>query len=745
MKKTIFLFGLAIFAQSFTDLRATIRNVPSIYPTLQEAFIACLPGDTVLVQPGTYFTNANWPSVANIKLLSAGDSSNTFLDGNHAGRVLTIGSSQVDTNTIIRGFAIINGFLNSSTCRGAGVYIVNCSPKFEFVSIRNNHTQTTNWNYGAGLHGSNTNAIFRYCTIRGNVMDSAGWGYGGGVHLTNGGSPEFSNCAIIDNIINSQSWNYGAGVYVNNANPVFNQVVISRNFANAGASWYYGIGMFIGDGNTMLNNVLISGNESETGGSFYYGGGIVVYGAAAQLNFANLTVTANKKTDNGTINGSGLYVSSGVVTGTNGIFWNPNSGNEITNSGGTITIGNSDVRGGFPGTGNFNSDPLFFGTGDYHLTTLSPCVNAGSLSGAPAIDLDNLARPLPAATNPDVGAYENNQALGPVSIFTTGFAGAGFCLGASINVSFTTSGTFSSGNVFRVQLSDISGSFVYPVEIGLITSSTPTPILCTIPIATTPGSGYRIRVVSSNPYFPGNDNGSDLTLEGPPSLNLTAQANPACIGASVNLIANGGVSWNWMPGSQTNDTITVVPTGNQTYTVTAQSASGCETTDTLSLLTLNAPVVSLGNIDPDTICVYALPFALPAGSPAGGTYQGQGVTGSSFDPFLAALGSHEVSYIYTNGSGCSDNAFSVVLVEECTGIAKETSSDKFMVRYISTHGLLEISGFQPGTYFEIYDITGRLAINGLVIEEKQTFALGLPSGMYIFKTEDCSTKIISTR
>ncbi|MBK7853907.1 MAG: hypothetical protein IPJ79_02485 [Bacteroidetes bacterium] len=42
------------------------------------------------------------------------------------------------------------------------------------------------------------------------------------------------------------------------------------------------------------------------------------------------------------------------------------------------------------------------GAGNYHLTPQSPCINAGTFTGAPLIDLDGNPR----NGNPDMGAYE---------------------------------------------------------------------------------------------------------------------------------------------------------------------------------------------------------------------------------------------------------------------------------------------------------------------------------------------------
>ena len=71
--------AIIVFITTF-GLAATI-NVPAGQTTIQAGLSAASDGDTVLVQPGTYTENIIWPETNGIKLISAGDSSNTIIDG----------------------------------------------------------------------------------------------------------------------------------------------------------------------------------------------------------------------------------------------------------------------------------------------------------------------------------------------------------------------------------------------------------------------------------------------------------------------------------------------------------------------------------------------------------------------------------------------------------------------------------------------------------------------------------------
>ena len=73
--------------------------------------------------------------------------------------------------------------------------------------------------------------------------------------------------------------------------------------------------------------------------------------------------------------GGGIFDESATVEFKNTILWNNTAikgGDQIYNSSGfTSTVLHSDVQGGWTGTGNINSDPLF-ASGGYKLTASSP-------------------------------------------------------------------------------------------------------------------------------------------------------------------------------------------------------------------------------------------------------------------------------------------------------------------------------------------------------------------------------------
>ncbi|MGZ3942176.1 MAG: hypothetical protein ACXVOH_08825, partial [Bacteroidia bacterium] len=71
---------------------------------------------------------------------------------------------------------------------------------------------------------------------------------------------------------------------------------------------------------------------------------------------------------------------------------------------------------------------------------------------------------------------------------------------ASGTVDFTSTGTYNAGNIYTAQLSDASGSFSSPTNIGTLSSTGNSgTISITIPANTANGTNYQIQIVSSNP------------------------------------------------------------------------------------------------------------------------------------------------------------------------------------------------------------------------------------------------------
>jgi hypothetical protein len=128
--------------------------------------------------------------------------------------------------------------------------------------------------------------------------------------------------------------------------------------------------------------------------------------------------------------------------------------------------------------------------------------------------------------------------------------------------------------------------------------------------------------------------------------------------------------------SVSNCTSYTVPSGNTTYTVsgtymdTIPNMAGCDSIITISVTIYGLPTVT-GNASSTTVCLDDAAVTL-TGTPAGGTWSGTGVTGSSFSPMTAGTGTWTATYNYTDGNSCSNSATAVITVNACVGVEEQT-------------------------------------------------------------------------
>jgi len=126
---------------------------------------------------------------------------------------------------------------------------------------------------------------------------------------------------------------------------------------------------------------------------------------------------------------------------------------------------------------------------------------------------------------------------------TTGTVAGTVCASSSIAVPFDAKGYVDGSNVFTAQLSDVAGSFASPVNIGTLGGTASGTILATIPVGTPPGTGYRIRVVSSNPVFTGPDNGVNIAVTAQLVWYLDADGDGYYTGSPVSGCTSPGAGY----------------------------------------------------------------------------------------------------------------------------------------------------------------------------------------------------------
>lgn len=167
---------------------------------------------------------------------------------------------------------------------------------------------------------------------------------------------------------------------------------------------------------------------------------------------------------------------------------------------------------------------------------------------------------------------------------------AAWCEGAtqSVTVNFTATGTYTAGNVFTAEISDASGSFATPTAIGSLSSSASgaQSISCTVPGTVPAGTGYRIRVLSTTPSVTGTDNGTDLVINTPPTVSLTAFSQSCVYDAPFTLTGGSPSGGTYSgPGVAANVfTPSVAGTGTHSILYTYTDGNGCSATTQQALV-----------------------------------------------------------------------------------------------------------------------------------------------------------------
>ncbi len=242
-----------------------------------------------------------------------------------------------------------------------------------------------------------------------------------------------------------------------------------------------------------------------------------------------------------------------------------------------------------------------------------------------------------------------------------------------------------------------------------ITGVVVNPTLVVCPTATTT---YELRVVSPcgaaisfvtvvvNPMTP-----VDMWI--PQTTFCQNDASVLIVGSPMD--ANGvftgdGITDNG-DGTATFDP-TIVGTYDITYTYT--NSFGCEYSDVESVTVLPLPTVTLDPIAP--LCLNTTPFTLTGGLPLGGVYGGPGVSAGMFNPSVAGVGTHTITYQYTDGNNCINIASIDVVVNELPLVFDlSVDNNGHYCAYPTPYGVhIYLSGSQP--FGE--GVTYKLILNG---------------------------------
>ncbi len=136
-----------------------------------------------------------------------------------------------------------------------------------------------------------------------------------------------------------------------------------------------------------------------------------------------------------------------------------------------------------------------------------------------------------------------------------------------------------------------------------------------------------------------------------------------CAGGSVTLSSLPGFGYSW---SNSGNTQSIVVTTTGDYVVTVSDGPCADTSLAIHVTVNTLPSVAF-SLPSDTICSNSGTINLSA-TPSGGTFTGNGVTGTTFDPQTFIGTSVAIVYDYTDGNSCSNSKSDTAFVTLCTGL-----------------------------------------------------------------------------
>lgn len=336
------------------------------------------------------------------------------------------------------------------------------------------------------------------------------------------------------------------------------------------------------------------------------------------------------------VNNGGNFSNSGTVTVEGSVMNNAN-----LNGGGTT--GQFNVAGNWVNNGVFNADQTTVA-----LNGANQLIGGSAISSFYNLDLQGSGIKTLAVNS----AVTNELRLNDRELATQ--ANTMHVTNTATNAIAYTTGFVSGTGNGRLRW-DMAGSGPYVFPVG---SSVGTPRVR--PVQLMPASGnnsFAVRMANVNPTVDGYT--ASLVEPGICAINpnfysLIDRVNgTATTGVGLYYVPSQDGNWadcaHWASANQWQDMGNGSYNTSGSYAYISQAAWNDFSIPAFSL-SKAAPTVSMNGLPP-SFCQNNGTISL-SGTPSGGTFSGPGVSGGVFNPMIAGLGSHNISYTFIDATGC---------------------------------------------------------------------------------------------
>ena len=157
--------------------------------------------------------------------------------------------------------------------------------------------------------------------------------------------------------------------------------------------------------------------------------------------------------------------------------------------------------------------------------------------------------------------------------------------------------------------------------------------------------------------------------------NTTSTTGTSTFRPNMRFGIPSSFNYLWTPNTTlSNDTIVnpvATPTAQTTYTVSvSDNYWNCTSTASVTVNVNPLPVVTQSPLN--SICIDAAPLSLAGGTPAGGNYSGTGVSNNIFYASVAGVGTHTITYNYTDNLGCTGMDSTTIVVNDLPVVTMPT-------------------------------------------------------------------------